>query len=108
VYVCEDTHTSYFPPYRGGLKTPGTFHEYVKGLIDDMHAWYYAPLKELSAAAYLAKNLFSIAVFDSIVVMEKRHRDPPFAVTRGSEGFVSIPASMSYLDMRHMLKVPDA
>ena len=86
----------------------GTFHELVKALIDDMHAWYHAPLAELSTAAYMAKNLYAISVFDSIVVLEKRKRNPPLALARGYQGHQGIPPAMSFLDIRRSYKVPDA
>ena len=37
VYICEDAFTSYWPNYGGGLGRPGTFIEYAKGLVDDLH-----------------------------------------------------------------------
>jgi hypothetical protein len=39
VYLCEDTHTSYWPDFGGGLRKEGTFIERTKGLIDSIHAW---------------------------------------------------------------------
>jgi Methyltransferase domain len=108
VYLCEDTHTSYFPGYGGGLRRPGTFHEHVKGLIDEMHAWYHAPLAELSEGAYLAKHLYSIAVYDSIVVLEKRRKNPPLALARGQEGHRGVPLAMTHADLRGLLGVPES
>ena len=108
VYLVEDTHSSYLPGLGGGVNKPGTFHELVKALIDDMHAWYHAPLAELSTAAYMAKNLYAISVFDSIVVLEKRKRNPPLALARGYQGHQGIPPAMSFLDIRRSYKVPDA
>ena len=106
-YVCEDTHTSYFPAHGGGLRRPGTFHEYVKGLIDDMHAWYHAPLEQLNAA-YMARNLYSLAIYDSIVVMEKRRKNPPLLLARGSDGHRKNPPAMTHVEMRRAFGVPDA
>jgi hypothetical protein len=107
VYMCEDTCTSYLPSYGGILKSPGTFLEYVKNLIDDMHAWWYAPLDELSKGAYVAKNIYSLAIYDSIVVIEKRQKNPPLSLARGKPGHVKNPMAMTFLDLRHILKVPD-
>lgn len=107
VYLCEDTHTSYFPSYGGGLRQPGSFHEYVKGLIDDMHAWYHAPAHSLDDA-WMARNLYSIAVYDSMVVMEKRRKNPPLALPRGSEGHNRTVTAMNHLDLRRACGVPDA
>ncbi len=38
IYVCEDTHTSYWPEFGGGLRNPDSFIEYAKGLVDRMNA----------------------------------------------------------------------
>lgn len=105
-YVCEDTHTSYFPSHGGGLKKNGTFHEYIKTMIDEMHAWYYAPISTVTSS-YLAQNLYSISVYDSIIVMEKRRKNAPIALARGFEGDVRNPASMTYIELRHAFGVPD-
>lgn len=37
MYVIEDTHTSYWSQYGGGLKKPGTCVEYFKDLIDQVN-----------------------------------------------------------------------
>lgn len=106
VYLCEDTHTSYFPGHGGGLRRAGTFHEYVKALVDEMHAWYYAPLSKLDQA-YLARHLYSISFFDSIVVMEKRSKNPPLILARGSVGHKKNPPAMTHVEMRRLFGVPD-
>ncbi len=106
VYLCEDTHTSYFPAHGGGLERAGTFHEHVKGLVDGMHAWYHAPLDRLEKE-YWARNLYSVAFFDSIVVMEKRLRNPPLILARGSFGHVANPPAMDFAGMRRAFGVPD-
>lgn len=106
-YLCEDTHTSYMRLYEGGLRAPNTFHEHVKGLIDEMHAWYYAPLAELAEGAYMAKNIQSICVYDSVVVIEKRLKNPPMALARGYESHAPSPHGLTYLDLRRATGVPD-
>lgn len=106
-YICEDTHTSYFPLYGGGNKRPGTFHEYMKGLIDEMHAWYHAPLSDLSIESSLARNLYSLSFFDSIVVMEKRRKNPPLALARGLNGHEHLPPAMTFLDLRRRSGIDD-
>lgn len=105
-YLCEDTHTSYFPRHGGGLRRDGTFHEFVKNLIDDMHAWYHAPLSHVDSA-YMAKNLYSLAIYDSIVVMEKRRKNPPLILARGADGHRKNPPAMTHVDMRRAFGVPD-
>ena len=105
-YVCEDTHTSYFPAHGGGLGRPGTFIEYVKNLVDDMHAWYHEPLTGLDSA-YMASYLYSICIYDSIVVMEKRRKNPPLLLARGYDGHINNPPAMSHVDMRRAFGVAD-
>jgi hypothetical protein len=105
-YICEDTHTSYFPSHGGGLKTSGTFHEYIKMMIDEMHAWYYAPLPAIEKN-YLANNLYSISIYDSIIVMEKRRKNSPIALARGFEGNIQNPPSMTYIELRRAFGIPD-
>jgi len=108
LYLCEDTHTSYLPAFGGGLRVPGTFHEYVKDLIDEMHAWYHAPVQELEHGAFLAKNILSISIFDSMVLVEKRLKNPPLALARGLQGHVGLPPATTHLDLRRANGVPDA
>jgi hypothetical protein len=106
VYLCEDTHSSYLPFHGGGLHRADTFLEYVKRLIDDMHAWYHAPVSQLDAA-YMARHLYSLSIYDSIVVMEKRKKNPPLALARGSRGHVHEVGTLSHLDLRRPNGVPD-
>ncbi|MBV8467574.1 MAG: class I SAM-dependent methyltransferase [Burkholderiales bacterium] len=107
VYLCEDTHTSYFPMHGGGLRKPGTFHEYVKELVDRMHAWYHAPIAAVAEASYAAKNLYAMTVFDSIVVMEKRLKNMPVALARGYQSHTPVPLALTFLDTRRLFGVPD-
>ncbi|GAP36440.1 class I SAM-dependent methyltransferase [Piscinibacter sakaiensis] len=104
-YLCEDTHTSYFPSHGGGEGVL-TFHEHIKSLVDEMHAWYHVPLAELPRE-YWARNLYAISFFDSIVTLEKRSRNPPITLARGSFGHVENPLAMSFLDMRRACGVKD-
>ncbi len=107
VYLCEDTHSSYFPSLGGGLLRPGTFIEYTKKLIDDMHAWYHAPVAEHDQA-YIARHLYSLTVHDSIVTMEKRIKNPPLLLARGQDAYIQHSPSTTYLEMRRSFGVPDA
>jgi len=105
-YLCEDVHTSYFPSHGGEKNRPGTFIEVAKQLMDQMHDWYHAPVEELPNS-YMANNLYAVSVFDSIVVLEKRKKDPPIALARGNAGHATVPATMSYHDMRRAFNIPD-
>lgn len=74
VYICEDTHTSYWPEYQGAPATP-TFHDFAREKVDAMHAWY-SQADETPDTAF-ARQTESIAFYDSQVVFERRKRPPP-------------------------------
>jgi hypothetical protein len=82
VYLCEDVHTSYWPSWGGGFRKPGTFVEYTKSLIDQLHAWYTDEAKLNTAEAELkidgfTRSTYALHFYDSIVVFEKRAISPP-------------------------------
>lgn len=86
IYLCEDVMTSYWLTYGGGHRRNGTFIEYCKTLIDQLHAYN-------SQQASLAVNDFttstnSIHFYDGIVVIEKANRQtPPFHTKTGKPSF---------------------
>jgi len=84
VYLCEDTHSSYLNAFQGGLRRQGTFIEKVKSMIDDIHTWYYHTDEEIYNN-YLTNYLYSIQVFDSIVIFEKRRKTQPLCVNIGND-----------------------
>lgn len=107
LYMVEDIHTSYFPSHGGGgAGMKGTFIDRVKTLIDEMHAWYYAPANGVAPGS-IARNLATITIGDSIVALEKRSRNPPLALARGGDGHIKNPPAMDHMDMRRIFRVPD-
>ena len=80
LYIVEDVHTSYWPGFGGGFREPASFIEFAKDLIDRMHSWYTEddagfPLHPL------AREIGGIRFYDSLVVIEKRLKEPPVAIT---------------------------
>ena len=69
VYMVEDTHANYWPDWGGGLKRPGTFMEFTKDRLDDINAAHARGLLPISA---FTCSTDCIAVYDSIVVFERR------------------------------------
>jgi hypothetical protein len=74
VYMVEDAHTCYWEQYGGGLRRPGSFIEYTKNKIDDLNAVH---LNTVHSRDSLPVSSFTritdcIAVYDSVVVFEKR------------------------------------
>ena len=84
VYVCEDTHTSYWRKFGGGWRRRGTFIEYAKGLIDSLHAWYANGWRANRDEAF-ARMTLGVYFYDSIVVFERRAKDEPFHCTVGKK-----------------------
>lgn len=81
-YLVEDTHTSYWYEFHGGLKKPGTFIEYAKNLVDSINeAHVHAKNKVL--VNEITRNINSISFYDSVVVFEKRKREKPFHLQKG-------------------------
>jgi Methyltransferase domain len=80
LYIVEDVHTSYWPGFGGGLREPASFIEFAKDLIDRVHSWYTEddvgfPLHPM------AREIGGIRFYDSLVVIEKRLKEPPVAIT---------------------------
>lgn len=88
VYLVEDTHTSYWHEFHGGLKTAGSFIEYSKNIVDSI---YSAHLTDKSNILIndITKNIDSISFYDSVVVFEKLQRKEPFHIRKGTETITS-------------------
>jgi hypothetical protein len=81
LYIIEDTHTSYWWRFGGGLRKRGTAIEYAKRLVDDMHAWYHGR----RAKSRAQHEIGSVAFYDSIIVIEKRlHEKPQHVIVKPS------------------------
>ena len=77
VYLCEDTHTSYFSDFGGGYHNQNTFIEYAKNLIDDLHSYWFEeniPINSLN----IVNSTHSINFYDSMVFFEKKVRNPKY------------------------------
>ncbi len=76
MFMCEDVHTAYWTQFEGGLRSPGSYIEEIKELIDDMHAHYHDG--GLSSGLLNARDeVGAIQIFDSIVAIEKAKRGAP-------------------------------
>lgn len=72
LYLCEDTHTSYLLKYGGGYKRRGSFIEFTKNLIDELHA-FHSKQSSLQPTDF-TRSAKSIHFFDGVVVIEKEPR----------------------------------
>jgi hypothetical protein len=71
LYVCEDTHTSYWKRYGGRFRGKHTFIEYSKNFIDALHAWHFEDAPKGGVSEF-TKSTFGLHFYDSMLVIEKR------------------------------------
>ena len=87
VYICEDTHTSYFENYNSRYQNPKSFIEYSKDFVDILHLTDTSMYKTDGvvnpltirhearlAQKKFAANVSSVHFYDSMVVFEKNER----------------------------------
>lgn len=83
VYIVEDLHTAYWRQFGGGVRRRGTFVEYAKDLVDDIHRWYHrAPRKTLRNVA--DQDVSYVSFHDSVVVIVKGSEQWPQRVDLGN------------------------
>lgn len=87
VYAVEDTHTSYWPDWGGGVRRQGTFIEYSKQFVDDLHA-NFAQQPEHTPGK-LNNMCSGVHFYDSIVVLERRNVLQPVPRVTGVPSFPS-------------------
>lgn len=94
VYLVEDCHTSYWDSYEGGRNRPGTFIEWAKDRIDDLHG-YHLPGTLEGIHPVWTEQVAGIHIHDSVVIFDKRTRFAPFSEQAGGGEFVLLgrPAS---------------
>lgn len=83
VYIVEDTHTSYWPPYHDADQT---FMEWVKHRVDDLNAYHHSREADLPI---WTTSVSGIHLFDSMVVLDKKRHLPPFCEVAGTGSFVA-------------------
>lgn len=80
VYVCEDVFTSYWCEYGGKLKNPGTFIEYAKDLVDELHAYWV--MDESFAPTPFTKMTQAVHFYSGAVVFQRQKVEEPVCITR--------------------------
>ncbi len=78
--MVEDTHACYWKEMGGGVKKQGSFMEFVKDRLDEINA----PIsrKQMPITEF-AKSTWSINIYDSVVVFEKRPQGQRHAPATG-------------------------
>lgn len=82
VYLAEDLCTSYWKRYGGGLRRRGTFIEYSKRLVDQLHAWH-SQQRGFETDDF-TRSAHSMHYYDGILVVEKRPIDKPIDLKTGT------------------------
>ena len=82
IYALEDLHTCYWIDYGGGYKRMGSFIEYSKNFIDDLHGWH--SLQSSFKINEFTKTIHSLHFYDSILIVEKRTMTLPVSLVSGT------------------------
>ncbi len=80
VYLVEDTHANYAPDWGGGVKAAGSFMEFTKDKVDEINAVH---TRNVIPVSQFTVSTDYIAIYDSIVVFEKRpqgNRQAPITI----------------------------
>jgi hypothetical protein len=103
VYLVEDTHTSYWESHGGGLHREGSFIEWVKDRLDDLHAYHRSEPVDPVWTDHVA----AVHCYDSVVVLDKEPRFAPFCENAGGSDFVYVQRHTSAM-VGEMLATRDA
>lgn len=85
VYLVEDLHTSYWDEYGGGLRAAGSFVEYAKDLIDQLHGWHRRD--DPPPVTGYTRRIRGMHVYDSVMVFDKDIVAEPDVRKTGQESF---------------------
>ena len=72
IYIIEDTHTSYWETFGGGFKSPSSFVENMKTLVDLLHTRHVNDQKPDLQIYNTFHGLSSVTFYDSMIVLEKQ------------------------------------
>ncbi|HYI86508.1 MAG TPA: class I SAM-dependent methyltransferase [Burkholderiales bacterium] len=86
VYLCEDLHTSYMPPYGGGYRKDGTFIQYATRLVDQLHGWYSKEPERFRVDDF-TRSAYALHFYDSVLVVEKKPIPEPVTSITGKPSF---------------------
>jgi hypothetical protein len=85
VFIVEDTHTSYWSEFGGALHGEGSFIEWSKRRVDDLHSRHDT---DIDPNSVWATELDGLHLHDSVVVLEKKRRFRPFNEVVGSSSYL--------------------
>lgn len=89
LYIVEDCHTSYWPGFGGGIRNEASYIEFSKRLVDRNHSWY-TDQDWIFPFDPIAKEVFGVRFYDSVVVTEKLMKNEPPTMFSASSGEISL------------------
>jgi len=63
-----------------------------------MHGWYNEP-EAKNRSEIACRDIYCLSIYDSIVVIEKRRKNPPIALAIGEKGHIKNPDFITYRDI---------
>lgn len=100
VYIVEDCHTSYWPEYRGDAGSGPTFMGWMKDRLDDLNAYHFSSDEHLDSP--WQTKLGGIHVYDSVVVLDRERRWPPFSELSGTKEFINYGREPAALQLEYL------
>ena len=85
VFLCEDCHSSYSARYGGEFRKKDTFIEYSKNFADCVNS-QFVNLDKIKSLPSYADSIKACHYYDSMVVVEKKHRGYSFFTEFGQKG----------------------
>ena len=90
VYIVEDSFTSYWSEFGGGAGRNGTFVEYAKQLVDEMHAWWVDDGSIVPTE--VTRSTQSVSFLSGAVVFTRQARSEPTYEVRANDYHAENPA----------------
>jgi 23S rRNA U2552 (ribose-2'-O)-methylase RlmE/FtsJ len=84
IYIVEDTHTSYWYEFHGGLRKRTSFIEYSKDIIDSLYEHHIHEKNRIKVTDNI-RHINSVHFYDSMVIFEKLLRQDVFHIRKGSK-----------------------
>jgi SAM-dependent methyltransferase len=75
VYICEDTHTSYWPKWGGEFRKDSSFLSYSQTITDVVNQQHFQNRIDETVLKTF-HNLYSVSFYNSMVVLEKEALKP--------------------------------
>ncbi|KQS99767.1 class I SAM-dependent methyltransferase [Cellulomonas sp. Leaf395] len=83
--IVEDTHTSYWPAFGGGLHEPTSFLAWARARVDDLNSQHH---QDLDRSSVWSRQLGGVHFYDSVVVFDREPRFRAFDEVAGGSSYI--------------------